>query len=370
MRICPKCGKANDVTRKYCVRCGSSLIKDVEDPTFQPEPSTAMDKVEMVSVPQQPEPEVKERHVRPSEIASDRVRTAERHIEKTEFEKAQEAFARSEEADERMLRASELRELQAEVHRESEPRPPPREPTVPQEPSTPSSNAVQSPLPPQAEPTQVEYEEGQEVVKQILRRVKEAETRAKTSAGAPGSEIPADRPPAPATEIDERSPSEVPRLALEPEAVVEAPATSPVQPPSVEVPSAPRTEAASESVVDSRVRQYETDIKALTIEKGHLETELVTLQNRLDEDVERARIESETKRTRVEAIERELRLAKKEHSDAKKELKKAENRRKKEISNAKKRIRATEKKIDKAASAREKRLREVEKERLKSEAER
>ncbi|MCK5301577.1 MAG: hypothetical protein KAJ96_00425 [Candidatus Thorarchaeota archaeon] len=40
MRMCAKCGKANDVLRKHCTRCGASLLKEAED--SKPKPSTSI----------------------------------------------------------------------------------------------------------------------------------------------------------------------------------------------------------------------------------------------------------------------------------------------------------------------------------------
>ena len=363
------------MTRKYCVRCGSSLIKSAESD----ESKTAEAPIEKEVAPptatetQQVSKAEEVSHVRPSEVATDRVRMAERHAEKTELEKAQEAFARSEATDERMLRASEIRELQSEVDREPERPPLTTGPASPQASHIQPSEPAPTPATPEKDSTQVEYDEGKEVVKQILQRVKEAESRAKGSAEA--------EPPAASATI-EKPPSapapSAPSVDLEPEA---SPKTEPVEVGhvSAEPKPAPVEPSTAEPVtsvkptpdltIDQKVRQIDTDIKTLTIEKEQLRNELATLQNRLDEDVEQLRIAAETKRTQAEAAEREYRLAKKDYEDAKKEFKKGEKRRKKEISDAEKRIKNTEKKMKKARNAREKRVREIEKERLKREAE-
>lgn len=130
LRNCDKCGKANQPTRKFCIRCGASLIK----PSKPQAPSTA-------AKPQTPEPPVKaagsketaqaqqkatistdDKWVKPSEVSRDRVRVAGGVKQKSELEKAREAFAKAETAgideadgsgivESRMLRASEVREL-------------------------------------------------------------------------------------------------------------------------------------------------------------------------------------------------------------------------------------------------------------------
>lgn len=369
MRTCAKCGKANDVTRKYCTRCGASLLKTTEEPKSKPSVSipevgrvvtgASMMKTEPTEEPSSTEVSSdsdEERIVRPSEVSIDRVRTAERHVEKTEYEKAQEAFADSEkvEPDERMLRVSELQGLEVEIEEQS------------------LSESVSDET--EAEPEPIDHKEGQEVVKQILEKVKAAEARAKgdidttvseTSLESTEEEIfeEADKPivyeePVGESEVDEGYDDS---LAPPPE---EKPleARVPVAPPSVSM-------AVDDSARDDKVRMIESDIKAYNIEKQQLQSEYKMLQARLDEEVERYRTAAETKRIRAEGIERELRLAKKEYDDSNKEYKNVENRRKKELLDAEKRINDVDKRVKKAEDTREKRIRELEKERLKREEE-
>lgn len=130
LRTCEKCGKVNQPTRKFCIRCGASLIKPIkEKPVSIPEPTP-------VSAPVAPQPRsvaakvskvppsvtTDDKWVKPSEVSKDRVRVAGGHKQKSELEKAREAFAKAEtvgidEADgsgvveSRMLRASEVKEL-------------------------------------------------------------------------------------------------------------------------------------------------------------------------------------------------------------------------------------------------------------------
>jgi hypothetical protein len=362
MKTCPKCGKANDVTRKYCVRCGSSLIKSAEPP--EPSVPEEIPEVEEAAEGGPSGSEVTKaayesteegvRHVRPSQIDPDRVRGAERHIDKTEFEKAQEILSDSE-SDERMLRASELQGLEAEIEEEERAETPTESAVSVEEEPPEASDEF-----PDEEPKQVDYDEGKEVVKQILERVKAAESRAKAeSPGAPGTPT---EPPLP-----EAAPS-LSEEAVEPELAPEVAPPRPEQ-PAARPPPASVSVKAFEPTGDPQVRQYESDIKTLNIEKQQLESDLSGLQSRLDEEVDRYRVVAETKRARAESIERDLRLAKKEHDDAKKDHKRAEDRRKKELSSANKRIDDVGKRIGKAESKREKRLKDLEKERLKREAE-
>ena len=369
MRTCAKCGKANDVTRKYCTRCGASLLKTAEEP--KPKPSVSIpevgrvvtgaslkktEPVEEPSITEAPSGADEERIVKPSEVSVDRVRTAERHVEKTEFEKAKETFADSEklDPDERMLRASELQGLEVEIEESS------------------FSDAVGDES--EMEPSSIEHKEGQEVVKQILERVKAAEARAKDEEGTLVSEAGMEAPMDELEEADRPLISEEPLIEPEvEESYDEEPAPPPpkVEPFKEHVPAslASVSTVVDEIARDEKIRSFESDIKAFGIEKQQLQSEYDKMLARLDEEVERYRTTAETKRIRAEGIERELKLAKKEFEDANKEYKNVDNRRKKELSDAEKRIHDVEKRMKKAQDAKEKRIQDIEKERRKREEE-
>jgi hypothetical protein len=132
LQICNKCGKANQPTRKFCIRCGASLIK----PT-KPQAPVAPTKPPVTETPRAAPPskepkkvEAKasasvttdDKWVKPSEVSKDRVRVVGGAKQKSELDKAREAFAKAESAgideadgsgivESRMLRASEVREL-------------------------------------------------------------------------------------------------------------------------------------------------------------------------------------------------------------------------------------------------------------------
>lgn len=120
LRTCDKCGKANQPTRKYCIRCGGSLLKKTK-----PAPATAVP-APVVETPVTPQPTAptttEDQWVKPSEVSRDRVRVAGGTKQLSELEKAQAAFAKAETVgidepegsgiiETRMLRASEVREL-------------------------------------------------------------------------------------------------------------------------------------------------------------------------------------------------------------------------------------------------------------------
>ncbi|MBD3159172.1 MAG: hypothetical protein GF309_10325 [Candidatus Lokiarchaeota archaeon] len=202
MRICQNCGKANQVTRKYCIRCGKRLVapsKPSSSKPSPPEPQPARQEVaasepEVEEAASEPTPEEStpssstvtsgDEWVRPSEVARNRVRRG-KSVRKSELEKAQDAFARGDQAlvdddrpgivETRMLRASEVHELMKEPQEISQPEPqpmPPSEPPAESQVDTPAETTAQAttkpPTPPQPEqkPSRSSHEE--EIERRIL----------------------------------------------------------------------------------------------------------------------------------------------------------------------------------------------------------
>ena len=125
VRNCEKCGKANQPTRKFCIRCGGSLIKKAK-PAAAREPAPVPEAPATPAPVAPPTPQaagaMNDQWVKPSEVSRDRVRVAGGGRKQSELDKAREAFAKAEtvgidEADgsgiieTRMLRASEVKEL-------------------------------------------------------------------------------------------------------------------------------------------------------------------------------------------------------------------------------------------------------------------
>lgn len=182
MQVCPKCGKANQVTRKFCIRCGASLlapsgkkgakaVSEVRETGKVTTSSTIAKASAAARAPEgeeTPSPTTKDEWIRPSSVSRDRVRGGEHSRGKSELEKAREAFARAEAvgvADEdtgivetRMMRASELRGLLEDSTGESGPQsagpsfPPERAPP-------PAPTATRVPRPASAVPTEAPDEE-------------------------------------------------------------------------------------------------------------------------------------------------------------------------------------------------------------------
>lgn len=219
------------------------------------------------------------------------------------------------------------------------------------------------------EPTktaEVQYEEGKEIVKQILERVREAESQAKkeTSPSAP-------EPPEAVTEIAETEEKAAPSLPEHKEIetrVVSRPERVSAFIPEAEtrgaVPSvsaAAVSTTADEYLRDEKVRKIDLDIGALGTEHRQLQSDMEKLRMRLDAEVERYRTATDAKKARTESIARDLALAKKEWDEADKEYKNAEDHRKKELSSVEKRIEDVDKRSKKAEDAKRKRIEEIEK---------
>jgi len=337
MKNCPKCGLANDVMRKYCRRCGAPLIQAEEE--AKPEP---IDELEELITP-------------PSSVSNDvpLVRPTERVI-------------LDEEAP--LVRPSEVASEQKEME-STEPEPYSQ---IEEPPSSEVSDVedVEENVP---EISEMDHERGKEVVADILQRVQAAEDRQKAEMDAESTE--SDIEPPPPEPLEEEAPLsyDEPELEIKEEEppVIEAPE---MQEPSivVERPSEPATLKPSikdEIAGDAKIRSLESDIKAYNLELQQLHSEFDTLRTHLNEEVARYQNAAEVKRIRVESIERELDLAKKEYKDADKEYNNVENRRKKELSNAEKRIQEIEKKVKKAEESKEKRIQDIEKEFRKREEE-
>lgn len=136
MKTCPHCGKANQPTRKYCIRCGKNLIKSKSETPTEPKakvpdmsPVSTETSIQtqqgssQASVTTGPASSVttEDRWVRPSEVSRDRVRSSRAPKVMSELEKAKMAFKRAEEVgieeigsgvvETRMVRASEVQEL-------------------------------------------------------------------------------------------------------------------------------------------------------------------------------------------------------------------------------------------------------------------
>jgi hypothetical protein len=386
MKTCPKCGRANQPTRKYCIRCGGLLI------SAEPKPQTVS------SVTETPEPEVKatqpptsstsearvttnDEWVKPSQVARDRIRSgAGLSKPKSELEKAREAFARAEEVgieetgegiiETRMLRASEVQELMGDLekqHQSAETQPATQPPTSPpltaapptSAPPTPTADAPPSAGPPGAPPgTQPGAPPG------ASPSTTKAPTPVQKEVIPPPEKMstPEPKPVAPSPK------SMMPDITAKPPGTAAPPAKTPVTPTRTSIPEVKAvlsTIPDPEYLKDSQLKDIINDLTNLHTELTQFNSDLENVRSRLEYEVRDYWNVAEVKRIQFESIEEQLRLAKQEWNDLTKVYQQADKRMKNEISSREKRIKDIEKRIEKTESSFEKRVKELEKEKEK-----
>ena len=376
LRICVKCGRSNNVTRKYCVRCGASLIQPIkkEEPKEVariPEATQATTRVttpraETHKEPPTPKPEgiiTSGGLTKPSSIQQDRVRTTEHHVGSTELKKAKDAFHRANQVgvveedgeivETRMLRASEVRELMASMANL-------QDDTITQEPEL----TIQ----PESSPQRTSETGTAPIV--TPRAVEEDSTSAKPIL-APKAE-PEVKPQEEEVEI---SPKPLPRAmpvmqAKEP--IVEV-APSPVAPKPViktaaivqtqEVES--KTESPMTRMDDPEYRNDSTlgpmllNHKIIHNELKQIESELDSVRLKQDAEVQKYHNAAEAKKIHYESLKEQLAQAKQELIDAGKQYYESEDRRKKELTGREKQLKKLQSSISKSEAAIDKRIREL-----------
>ena len=356
MRECPKCQRQNQPTRKYCTRCGANLLVPIEEE----KPSTPQpDVVETPEVPKaDPVPTEDTPLVMPSKVETDRVIPPERHVEKTELEKAQETFARADDVgiieepgegivETRMLRASEVRELMENASEWSE-----SETT----PTSETTEGPEAPAPPSM-PTAADIERG------IL------------GARSEFVEKPEPVPEPPSQPIEEVA--HQPDTLITPEPAPTVAPTAPEPTPAIEDAVKGTTEALPD--VTAEIWKYEaeipdkdylddfgikgtlSDIKHLMMELKQAESDLSSCSSRHEETVQQYRNAAEVKRINYQSLDEQAKHAKGEWTDAEKEFRLAEDRRKKETSSREKRVEKIQKQIKKNESSIQKRVKELNK---------
>jgi hypothetical protein len=370
MRNCPKCGRANQPTRKYCIRCGGLLLsveqkpKTISSPTethVAPEPV-----IKEVQPPASSTGEARvttnDEWVKPSQVSRDRVRTADGSLKpKSEFEKAKEAFARADKVgieetgegiiETRMLRASEVQELMSELEsqRQTSVAPPPSTPAAPP-PST--MQAPPTSPPPQPAPSRTEP-----IVPEPSAPVQE------TARTPPGIVVTPEPKP---TSSPQKPP--MPDFSARASSTT-APSAKPVATPTKtsipEIQSILSSVTDPEYLQDSQVKDTVNDLTNLHTEMTQFNSDLDAVRSRLESEVRDYWNVAEVKRIHFESIEEELRLAKQEWNDSIKVYQQAEKRMKNEVSSREKRIKDIEKRIEKTEGNIEKRVKELDKEKEK-----
>lgn len=350
MRECPKCQRQNQPTRKYCTRCGANLL----EPTAKEKPTTPEPGV--VETPDVPtaDPVTTEDTplVMPSKVETDRVIPPERHVEKTELEKAQETFARAEDVgiieepgegivETRMLRASEVRELMENASEWSE-----SETAQTSE----TTEGPETPTPPSM-PTTADIERG------IL--------GARSEYVEKPEPVPEPTPPQPDIPV---TPEPVPTVAP----TTPAPTIPPIEDAVKETAEAPPDVTAElwkyeaeipdkDYLDDFGIKGTLSDIKHLMMELKQAESDLSSCNSRHEESVQQYRNVAEVKRMNYQSLDEKAKHAKDEWNDSEKEFRSAEERRKKETSSREKHLEKIQKQIKKHESSIQKRVKELDK---------
>ncbi len=347
------------------------------------------------TVPPTQDPEI--RLVRPSEVRTDRLRTADRHVARTEFEKAKEIFEQAEEygveegqagiVETRMLRASEVRELLDSVAE------------MPQDmgfqaPETPDAFGGAEAATPTI-PTPMDIEQSilgskstlvEKEPEPVIRAAPEPST-------IPTPFSPVEAPTTPAAEMPIQPPVEPVRAAPPPAPTAPPPARAaapptPAAPPSTPAASPPTPAAtvparpsfepkpASDTLDidlpdpeyrnDPKIKSLHVEIRQSGIDLQRLEYDLEGIRSQLDAEVDRFEMVADQKKTRYENLREQTLAAKKEAEVAKKEHSEADKRRANRISEEEKRIEKMEKDIKKAENARKKRIEQLEKEKQRA----
>ncbi|MCK4567652.1 MAG: hypothetical protein KAU48_10115 [Candidatus Thorarchaeota archaeon] len=394
MRTCASCGKANNPIRKYCTRCGKSLISFKED-KLVPAPTSVVTETKIPDIlPDAGKPGEKyvasdsakvttnDEWVRPSQIARDRVRTGSTSSGKSEMEKAMEAFAKAETAgvveaegsgivEPRMLRASEVRELMSEgsvlpqetappVQPEARPAPSPAPapPVVPPVDTPPPLSPEPAPVAPSVAP----HPPVSEVVPEVVPEVSPPKAAPVPSTNKFDPPVVKPTPPV------ETPPPDVPKTPVKspiPEPVVTSAANISLDTRVPEIEDVLAHVSEPEDLQDSKIKDYVANLTHQHAELRQVKDDMRGISTRLDEFVRSCLNDSEVKRIHYESVTEQMRFAKKEYETAKKEYERVDKKRKKEISSLEGRIKSVEKNISKSNNALKKRINELDKVRAK-----
>jgi len=388
VKNCPKCGRANQPTRKYCIRCGGLLLSVEPKPKTisSPDEAEVIPEVKKTPPPAAPVSEVRvttnDQWVKPSSVARDRVRSSTGLSKpKSELEKAREAFARAEEVgieetgegiiETRMLRASEVQELMGDLESQRqavEPKPAAQPSAVQPSASAPS----EAPGPPSmsAQPTRPMTPPG--------------------TTGPPSKPASSSQPmgpPGTAQFTSQPTPTQQPISAPpdkplskpeiiatpEPKPVI---STKPTPPPSrksdltskARIPQVDTLMSEipdSDFLKDTTIKDSFNDLTNQYTELAQFKSDLDSVQTRLESEVRDCWNQAEVKRINFESLEEQMRLAKQEWTDASKVFQTAQKRMENELASREKRIKEIEKRIGKTEDNIRKRTKELEKEREK-----
>lgn len=359
-----KCGKVNQPTRKFCVRCGESLLKSEEEiasektklPAAEPASTVPRATVSPSASPPSDSPPstTDDKWVRPSEVPKDRLRTTSPSVGLSEMEKAKAAFSRAEEVgigesddaivESRMLRASEVRELMDVIEKQSISSHPPSEPepiVIPEQ--------ISTPAPPHETPVSAPPPPPPEVITSEITPSMESEHVPPPTEAPVRKEMSSADVSAPTA-----SPKVMPEIKDIQDSVVKSPKID-VKLESADLEPYLKQISDPSFYQDSKIKDHLEDIAHTLKELRTAENDLNEVSVKLENDVRNHRNVTETKRIDYEALEEKLRLAKQEWNDAKKAFELAEKRMNKEVSTRQDRIKNIQKRLEKTSTLIERR---------------
>lgn len=374
------------MTRKYCVRCGASLIQPIkeEEPkevvrNLESRQATTRETIPRVGTHESsPTPKVEgiiisSRLAKPSTIQQNRMRTAERHVGRTELDKAKDAFHRADQAgieegdggivEPRMLRASEVRELMASmanlqdetINQESE---------LTIQPEVFPQRASETGVPPIVTPQPIEGDitSAKPILVDQPAPVSILAPKAEPRLEPQKSEV--ERSPKPPLRampaLQAKEPIvEVAPAPVAPEPVIEAAAFVQTQEVEKKIESPMTRMHDSEYLNDAKLGAMLSDHKIIHTELKRIEAEFNSVRLQQDADVQRYRNAAEAKKIHYESLKEQLVQAKQELVEAGKKYYESEDRRKKEVASREKPFMKLQRRISRSEAAIDKRIREL-----------
>ncbi len=368
------------------MRCGSSLIQPIkkEEPkeiaripesrqatTREPIPGAGTHKE--APTPKPEEIITSSKLVRPSGVQQNRMRSTERHVGRTELEKAKEAFNRADQAgteegyggivEPRMLRASEVRELMASMANLQD-ETMFQEPELTTQPELPPQKPPETGTPPVVTPQPVERDitNTAPIFASQPTPVSKLPPKAEPRMEPQGSEIGISPMPPPRAmpALQAKEPiAEVAPPPVAPEPVIEAAVNVQTQEVANKTGSPIAKIQDPEYLNDVKLGPMLLDHKIIQNKLKQIESELGSVRLQHDAEVQKYHNSAEAKRIHYESLKEQLSLAKQELIDAGKEYYSSENRRKKEVTGREKEIKKLHKSISKSEAAIDKRVREL-----------
>ena len=368
------------------MRCGASLIQPIkkEKPkeiaripkAAQAATGEAMPSAGTLKEAPTPKPEetvTNSKLIRPSTIQHNRMRTAERHVGKTELEKAKDAFQRADQVgieegdggivETRMLRASEVRELMASMANLQD-ETMFQEPELTIQPESPPQRAPETGIPPGVTPQPIEGDMAS--AKPILAgqptSVSKIPPKAAPKMEPQGSEVGVSPMPPPRAmpALQAKEPiAEVTPPPVAPEPVIKTAVNMQTQDAESKIGSAMTRIPDPEYLNDAKLGPMLLDHKIIQNKLTQIESELGSVRAHQDAEVQKYHNAAEAKRIHYESLKEQLDQAKQELIDAGKEYYESENRKKKELGGREKELKKLQKSISKSEAAIDKRVREL-----------